>query len=248
MSKAAPFALSALLLAATAQADFTAANIQFLLANDLSSDHPPFAKPDNPAPMFTLEVANGWKYGDNFFFTDIEQGPQYDKDKSIATYGELHSRLSMGKITGADLSAGIFGDVLVAGEIDFPSGFQPTYLYGVGTDWKIPGAAFFMVNFFVRDEVATKGVSFQVNPAWLFPFAFGPVKGSFGGWMDFMTGEGDDQEMWWQMQPTLMVDVGNFWGAPGKLETGIEYEYFKDFLGVKDWVKNKPQFVLKWNL
>lgn len=133
MPKASSTALAALVLAAAAHADFTAANIQFLLANDLSSDHPSFAKPDNPLPMFTLEVANGWKYGDNFFFTDIEQGPQYDKEKSIATYSELHSRISLGKITGSDLSAGIFGDVLLAGEIDFPSGFQPTYLYGVGT-------------------------------------------------------------------------------------------------------------------
>ena len=66
--------------------------------------------------------------------------------------------------------------------------------------------------------------------------------------MDFMTGEGDEHGFWWQMQPTFMLDVGNFWGTPGKLEAGIEYEYFSDYLGVKDWIKNKPQFVAKWNL
>lgn len=248
MRRASFLALPALILATASHADFTAANIQFLLVNDLSSDYPNFAKPDNPMPMFTFEMANGWKYGDNFFFTDLEQGPSYDTSKVISTYSEVHSRLSFGKMTGKDLSAGIFGDVLLAGEIDLPGGFQPTYLYGVGTDWKIPGAAFFMINFFVRDEVATDGISFQVNPVWLFPFTAGPIKGSFGGWADFMTGEGDDQEFWWQTQPTLMLDVGNFFGAPGKVEAGLEYEYFSNFLGMKDWIKNKPQAVLKWNL
>lgn len=248
MRRAHASVLTAILLATASHADFTAADIQFLLANDLSSDHPAFAKPDNPMPMLTMEVANGWKYGDNFFFTDVEHGPQYDKTKTISTYSEVHSRLSLSKMTGIDMSAGPIGDVLVAGEVDYPSGFSPTFCYGIGTNLKIPGAAFFMLNFFVRDEVATKGISFQVNPVWSFPFEFGAVKGSFGGWIDIMTGEGDSQEMWWQMQPTLMVDVGNFWGAPGKLETGIEYEYFRNFVGVKDWIKNKPQFVLKWNL
>jgi hypothetical protein len=44
------------------------------------------------------------------------------------------------------------------------------------------------------------------------------------------------------------VDLGNFWGSPGKLETGIEYEYFHNFLGIKDLDVNHPQYVLKWNL
>lgn len=236
--------LSALLLgAATVRADFTAADVQYMIGPDLE-----LPKGSDPVQIMTFEVANGWKYGDNFFFTDVVNGAQYDKKKALGTYGEFHSRLSAGKISGKDLSAGIFSDVLLAGEVDYPSGFSPTYLYGVGTDWKIPGAAFFMVNFFVRDEVATKGISFQVNPVWLFPFQVGPVKGSFGGWADVMTGEGDGSRMWWQAQPTLFVDVGNFWGAPGKLETGIEYEYFHDFLGVKGWKVNHPQFVVKWNL
>ena len=82
----------------------------------------------------------------------------------------------------------------------------------------------------------------------MLPFQFGAVKGSFGGWMDFMTGEGDNQDFWWQMQPTLLLDVGNFWGAPGKLMAGCEYEYFNNFLGIGIGDVNHPQFVAQWHL
>jgi nucleoside-specific outer membrane channel protein Tsx len=244
MRRASFLALPALILSTAVHADFTAANVQYMIGPDLEVED------SDPVQTMTFEVANGWKYGDNFFFTDVVNGAVFDTSagKAIQTYGEWHSRFSFSKITGKDISAGIFGDVLLAGEVDYPAGWYPTYLYGLGTDWKIPGAAFFMVNFFIRDEAKTEGISFQVNPAWLFPFTFGPVKGSFGGWADFMTGEGDDPVFWWQMQPTLMLDVGNFAGAPGKIEAGVEYEYFQNFLGIEDLTINKPQFVLKWNL
>lgn len=244
MRKASFLALPAtLILAAASHADFTAADVQYMIGPDLEAP-----AGSDPVQTMTFEVANGWKYGDNFFFTDVVNGAVFDTSKAVGTYGEWHSRFSFSKISGKDISAGIFGDVLLAGEVDYPSGFLPTYLYGIGTDWKIPGAAFFMVNFFVRDEPGTDGISFQVNPAWLFPFTAGPIKGSFGGWIDYMTGEGDNQESWFQMQPTLMLDVGNFAGSPGKLEAGVEYEYFQNFLGIKDLTINKPQFVVKWNL
>lgn len=245
MRRASFLVLPTLVLASASaiNADFTAANVQYMTGPDLEL-------PDgsDPVQIMTFEVANGWKYGDNFFFSDVTNGAVFDTSMPLSTYGEFHTRLSLGKISGKEISVGPLSDILLAGEIDYPSGFLPTYLYGIGTDLKIPGAAFFMVNFFIRDEPFTDGVSFQINPAWLFPFTAGPVKGSFGGWIDWMSGEGDMQESWFQMQPTFMIDVGNFWGAPGKLETGIEYEYFSNFLGVKDWTVNHPQFVLKWNL
>jgi len=235
-------ALAALASTAVFADGFTAADIQYLVGPDLEAP-----KGADPIQLFTFEVANGWSYGDNFFFTDAVNSPNLDEKKSISTYSEWHSRLSAGKISGKDLSVGPISDFLLASELDQPSGAPPTILYGLGTNLKIPGFAFFNLNFFARKEVGHAGTGFQLNPAWLLPFEFGPVKASFGGWIDWMTGIGNE-ENWFQMQPTLFVDVGNFWGAPGKLETGIEYEYFKDFLGVKGWDVNHPQFVVKWNL
>lgn len=234
------------LAAGEAQAGgFTAANIQFLYGADQGDFG---LEGGDPYPMLTFELANGWAYGDNFFFTDWNQGPNYDTAKSLSTYGELHSRLSYSKISGNPMALGPISDVLLAGEVDFPSSFVPTYLYGIGVDFKLPGFAFAFVNFFVRDEVATDGISFQINPVWMLPFEFGAVKGSFGGWADFMTGEGPNQDFWWQMQPTLLLDVSNFWDRPGKLMMGCEYEYFQNFLGIGVGDVNHPQFVAIWNL
>jgi nucleoside-specific outer membrane channel protein Tsx len=239
-------AAAALMAAAPAAAGgFTAANIQFLYGADQGD----FGLEGGEAfPMLTFELANGWAYGDNFFFTDWNHGTSYDTAKSLGAYGELHSRLSFSKISGSSVALGPISDVLLAGEVDYPSSFDPTYLAGLGFDLKLPGFAFAFVNFFVRDEVATDGISFQINPVFLLPFEFGAVKGSLGGWADFMTGEGDGQDFWWQMQPTLLLDVSNFWKKPGKLMMGCEYEYFNNFLGIGAGDVNHPQFVALWNL
>jgi nucleoside-specific outer membrane channel protein Tsx len=236
---------TALTGAATVHAqNWTAANIQYLVGPDL--ENPP--GPD-VVPTLTFEVANGWKYGDNFFFTDVVNGPTWDKNKAVNTYGEWHSRLSYSKITGKTVALGPITDVLLASELDFAAGVgaATNHLMGLGFNLKVPGFIFFNVDLYVRDEPAVDGVGFQVSPYWLLPFTVGPLDMTFGGWFDFMTGE-DTQEMWWQMQPTLMADVGKFWGAPGKVSVGLEYEYFSNFLGIKDLTVNRPQFVTMWKL
>lgn len=197
---------------------FAAPNIQFLYG----ADYGDFGLEGGDAyPMLTLELANGWTYGDNFFFTDWNRGPSYDKTKPLSAYGELHSRLSFGKISGKDMAFGPVSDILLAGEVDYPSNFSPIYLGGMGFDLKIPGFAFAFVNVFLRDEVETEGVSFQINPVWMVPFGAGLFKGSFGGWIDVMS---------------------------GKLMMGCEYEYFQNFLGINAGDVNHPQFVALWNL
>ncbi|MEO6097091.1 MAG: DUF5020 domain-containing protein [Fibrobacteria bacterium] len=248
---AARMALAASLLFAASPAiagGFTAADIQFLYGADQGDFFGNGIEGGEAFPMWTFEVANGWTYGDNFFFTDWNQGPNYDKKKPLSAYSELHTRLSASKISGTAVGFGPVSDVLLAEEIDLPSGNFPAYCTGLGFDLKIPGFAYAMINAFVRDEVATDGVSFQINPVWMVPFAIGGLKGNFNGWIDVMTGEGDGQDWWWQAQPTLLVDVGNFWGAPGKLLMGCEYEYFYNFLGIGQGDVNHPQFVALWNL
>jgi len=239
-------AATVLFAAAAAHADWTGANIQYLIGPDFE-----LPKGSDPVSLFTFEVANSWKYGDNFFFTDVVNGPTYDKTKTLTTYGEWHSRLSYSKITGSTVALGPISDLLLASELDFavPAPFTaPTaHLMGVGVNLKVPKFVFFNVDLYVRDEPSAKGVGFQISPYWMLPFSVGPVDLVFGGWFDWMSGE-KGQVAWWQTQPTLMADVGKFWGAPGKVSAGIEYEYFYNFLGVSGLKVNHPQFVAKWSL
>jgi nucleoside-specific outer membrane channel protein Tsx len=240
-------ALFGAVAATSVQADWTAVNIQYLIGPDLEA--PSGA---DPVPLFTFEVANGWKYGDNFFFTDVMNGPKYDSGAKLNTYGEWHSRLSFSKITGKTVALGPITDVLLASELDFAAPTAPftattAHLMGVGFNLKLPKFAFFNVDLYVRDEPGVEGVGFQISPYWLLPFSVGPLDMTFGGWVDIMSGE-DTQEMWWQMQPTLLADIGKFWGAPGKVMAGMEYEYFSNFLGIKDYKVNHPQFVAMWKL
>ncbi|MEK7394518.1 MAG: hypothetical protein AAB214_18325, partial [Fibrobacterota bacterium] len=98
MRRAHTSVLTAIALATASYADFTAADIQYMIGPDLE-----LPKGADPVQTMTFEVANGWKYGDNFFFTDVVNGAAYDKKKAIGTYGEAHSRLSLGKMTGIDM-------------------------------------------------------------------------------------------------------------------------------------------------
>ncbi|MGC3654936.1 outer membrane protein OmpK, partial [Pseudomonas aeruginosa] len=70
---------------------------------------------------FTLELACGWTWGDLFFFFYMykyngKEDASYGKN---TYYGEITPRLSLGKLTGADLSFGPVNDVLLAGSYEF---------------------------------------------------------------------------------------------------------------------------------
>ena len=75
----------------------------------------------------TLEHANGWKWGDFFWFHDIIHFNGTDAGiagdvREHTYYGEISPRLSLGKIIGKDLSVLFIKDWL----------FAYTYEYGEG--------------------------------------------------------------------------------------------------------------------
>lgn len=68
--------------------------------------------------MVTFQHANGWRFGDNFLFFDtaMPHGGKADY------YGEYYGNLSLGKITGVDLSIGPIKDVGVLMGINWAPG------------------------------------------------------------------------------------------------------------------------------
>lgn len=178
--------------------------------------------------IFTLEHANGFKYGDNYFFMD------YTKDQN-ATYGEWTPRLSLSKMTGADLSFGPIKDISLAGVIEFPSGMDIRDGYGIGIDWKVPGFQYVKTNILNRDDPRFDGRAGLVTLAWGANWHLGEVPVRFEGYCDFQEAEGS-WNSWTNCAPRLFLDVGYFAGNKGHFFAGFEYQYWDKKFGV-DGVK-----------
>jgi nucleoside-specific outer membrane channel protein Tsx len=220
------------------------------------------------ASIITLEHADGWKYGDNFFFVDItnpdRQGDTADfagaNAKSTGEYyAELSPRLSFGKILGKDLSIGPFSDFLFTSTLEIPqfsSGSEQTYLYGLAADLKMPQFAFFQINLYLRDnQAAALGDGYQVTLAWGIPFDIGATKFSFEGFFDYawdQKGLADNIIS----APRFLVDLGNWFGKPGCIQAGVEWQFWHNKFGLDNAIFNPsktsdesvPQAMFKWIL
>lgn len=237
------FAALSLSLLATMNAHaadrWSSTNLQLLHGENYN---PIFGSP-KARTILTLEHASGWEYGDNFFFVDVTD---FD-DEGTNLYGELVSRLSLSKISDRQIGAGPLADVLLAGQMEFGEGLR-TYLYGIGTNWDLPGFAFFTVDFYVRDEPRLRATpTWQITPAWLLPFQVGPVKASLGGFIDFAGSQGERKSSIIGA-PQLLVDLGNFWGTPDRLHGGIEYQFWRNQFGIDGENESVVQLMVKWVL
>ncbi len=232
-------------------AEWSSTNIQYLYGTTYSeiyfdSNVGALDSRDETRSIITLEHVNGWKYGDNFFFVDITNPDRAGATSPTAFYGEISPRLSFGKMTGTDLSFGIIKDVLLATTLevgDANGGFH-NYLYGVAVDFNIPGLPVAQINYYVRNE---KGFDTgnQITLVWLYPFAIGSVDLTFEGFFDYAFGV-DPKEDNIITAPRLLVDVGKFWGAPGTLKAGVEYQIWRNKFGLDGIDEDVAQAMVKW--
>lgn len=199
---------------------------------------------DENRSLMTFEHANGWTYGDNFFFFDVENAERDGDSTQTNLYGEFSPRLSAGKILKKDLSFSIVKDVLLAGTIEMGSGFH-NYLYGVGFSLNIPKFSYFDLNVYIRDNQNQSGTTYQITPVWGLPFNLGPLKMLFEGFADIAGEEGDNSSNI-DFQPRLFVDVGNFWGTPDSLFVGTEYIYWHNKYGIKGLNEHNATLAVKW--
>jgi nucleoside-specific outer membrane channel protein Tsx len=239
---------AALVLAApiAGAADWSSTNVQLLHGDNYADD---FGIDDKEKTIFTLEHANGWGYGDNFFFVDVSNPTA----AGTAHYAEFSPRLSFGKMTGKDLSFAFVQDVLLAGTWEMGDGVR-AYLYGVGFALKIPKFAFADINLYARESrrdfvSENTDTGWQVTIDWLLPFEIGGVKFAFEGFADYAAGEDGGsapKEDNLLTAPRLLLDVGQFWGAAGKLQAGVEYQIWRNKFGIKDVDEDVAQVMVKW--
>jgi nucleoside-specific outer membrane channel protein Tsx len=201
---------------------------------------------DNSRSTITVEHADAWKYGDNYFFFDITNPEINRNGPKTSIYGEISPRLSIGKITGKDLSAPYLKDVLFAGTLELGNGFH-NYLYGLGLSLNLPKFSFADLNMYVRNDTVQPGVTWQVTPCWQLPFAIGNQSLIFEGFSDIAGAEGSSAFNI-DAQPRLLIDLGKLWGSPGNIFVGTEFMYWHNKYGIKGVDEYAPQAMVKWVL
>lgn len=232
-------ALSGMLAANTASAGaatFSTTNIQYLVGSK-------YELGDSTRSIITLEHVNGWKYGDNFFFVDIENATRTGNYNKTGFYGEISPRFSLSALTGQPMSFGIVKDILITTTLEAGNGFHNN-LYGVAVDLNI--LPVFQINYYIRNEIgAGTDLGNQLTLVWLAPFEAGPVSMVFEGFFDYAWGlkPSEDNIV---TGPRLLMDVGKLWGAPGTLQAGVEYQMWRNKFGIDGVDENVPQAMVKW--
>lgn len=193
----------------------------------------------------TIQHASGWKYGDNYAYFDMRKESNGNGNTDI--FGEYSPRLSLGKISGSDLSFGFIKDVLISGGVDMGTNFFATK-YGIGLDLAIPGFDWFRLDTHVYDiskgGSGTQKASYQITPAWSMTFDIGKAKFDFTGFIDFTGPSGGNSKFQILAQPQLRLDVGNFFEVPGSLYVGIEVQIYDNKFGVEGVNETIPQFLM----
>lgn len=199
---------------------------------------------DKTQEIFSFEHASGYKWGDIFMFFDHVNRSGRDND----FYMEVHPRLSLSYLTGADLSFGPVKDVFIATEYnknDDTGRFEnfEAYLYGIGFALDAPGFDYMNLNIYARDtqnadnpftgESMASGITTQVSFDWRYPFSIGKTDWYCAGFFDW-AGKEDQKLENFLFETRVMTDIGKLFGKEKALYTGVEYKNWWNKYGVEN--------------
>ena len=208
--------------------------------------------------ILTFQNASGWKYGGSFFFIDFLDDAENDGFNDKEFYGEWYPTLSLGKVSGREISLGALRDVSVLGGINFDGDANVLkVLPGVQLSWSVPGFIFLNTDFTAMVDASnglekggapkTDDVGFMFDVSWLYPFKIGPVSFTWTGhaeWISGVTNEtGAEVKAWILAQPQLTVDVT----GDGMLNVGVELQYWLNKLG-STHDEFTPQLLVAWRM
>ena len=219
----------------------------------------PFSGAQENTSILTVQHATGWRLGDSFFFLDILNDGAQDGFNDKDLYGEWYPTLSLGKVSGRKFQLGPIRDISVIGGINFGADANVLkYLPGVRASWKVPGFAFLntdLTAYIDGNSGAGSGGaprtsnSFMVDVSWALPFRVGGQSFLMGGHAEYIGGSRDEfgnpVKGWVLAQPQLTWDLGSVFGAANHLLVGLEYQYWRNKLGVEE-DEYAPQLLVIW--
>ncbi len=211
--------------------------------------------------IVTLQHADGWKYGDNFFFMDIINDNRRDRFNDSDFYGELYLDLSLSKISGTNIGYGWLKDVGVL--MGFNGGANSKifkFLPGMRLAWKIPGFTFLNTDFtaYIDHSAGLAGGgspsqtdSWMVDVNGAYPLTILGQKFEIIGHMEYIDGRqnelGKDVAEWFLAQPQFRYDLGyGLLGKPNHLYVGTEWQVWIHKAGDKKTYENVPQALAVW--
>jgi nucleoside-specific outer membrane channel protein Tsx len=234
------FALGLSLAATLASGQALAADLLQWQDNSLTYLNGIDFKVDPPKQQtVTFEHASGWSFGDLFVFVD---GIKYNTEATNGAgdghtfYGEISPRLSLGKISGADLSFGPVKDVLLAATYEFGEDDVESYLLGPAVDLNIPGFDYFQLNTYLRTTDGRRDGDnvWQITPVWSYTIPVGDSDLVIDGFMDWVVDNDDSYHANLHFNPQIKYDLAKAMGWGKRFYVGVEYDYWSDKYGIDD--------------
>ncbi len=217
--------------------------------------HP--VSPDGFQQILTLQHASGWRYGENFFFADMECFTRSGASRDV--YLEWSPYLSLGAITGRNISWGLIRGIGPLGGLNWGKRSKVLKIApGLRFQLDLPGFAFANVDYlYLVDRsqgLAAGGAPKESNNHlidfnWGLPFKIGEEEFSLEGHGEWRSPR--DTEFGARapysilLQPQLRFDFGKRLAKqPGRLFVGIEFQVWINKFGFEDADEVLPQFLV----
>lgn len=216
---------------------------------------------DEKLTTVRLEHFGVHEYGDNYFFFDTYHGKNVGNFQGFGagSFGEQtkeqyfavwNPRLSLSKMTGANLSLGPIQDVYLAARIERGSyaNFQADN-FGVAFDLKVPGFSFFETDFYSRGASFTGDAgSSGRNLFWrtfaMLPFEAAGMKFTWSP-LVLVNFRRDERDTTTFVQPDLWVKLSNHF------DVGYRHEYARYSQTVSEgggtYSRSTPTLMGRWN-
>ncbi|MBT00586.1 MAG: ion channel protein Tsx [Oceanospirillaceae bacterium] len=195
---------------------------------------------DDDRQVITVEHASGHSWGDTFFFMDrLKSDNGYTEN-----YMEFSPRLSLGKVSGNELSWGPIKDVLISTTWESGEGFD-NFLYGVGLALDLPGFRYFNINLYQANNENWDDDE-QLTLTWGYPFSIGQADFLYDGFLDWST-KSDTNESERNFTSQLKWNAGKHMGLKSPLYVGMEYAHWTNKFGIDGVDEHNPALLVKWH-
>lgn len=190
--------------------------------------------------FFTIEHASGHDWGSTFFFTDRNQS----ESGATGTYGEFAPRVSLGYLTGSDLSFGIVKDVLIASNWERGDGFD-NYMIGLGVNLELPGFNYFSANIYqVNNQLWDNDQ--MITLTFGYPFKLGNAEFLYDGFLDWSKAN-DTNASELNFTTQLKYNIGGVFKTKAPVYIGLEYAFWNNKFGISDVDERASSLLLKWH-